>query len=128
MAAPNFGDLEYMRTVVKDPNKSRLMSDGECVVCGMSRKDMKPSMTEVAEMEKAGQLPSTVGKDGAKPRVYAVKDPALNHECIVMLMEKKCGCTRLPNGKRQRCKKHERKHKAKKARSGMVQDDNSDRM
>ena len=28
---------------------------------------------EVAEMEKAGQLPSTVGKDGAKPRVYAVK-------------------------------------------------------
>lgn len=28
---------------------------------------------EVAEMEKAGQLPPTVGKDGTKPRVYAVK-------------------------------------------------------
>ena len=45
MAAPNFGDLEYMRTVVKDPNKSRLMSDGECVVCGVNREDMKPSMS-----------------------------------------------------------------------------------
>ena len=44
MAAPNFGDLEYMRAVVKDPNKSRLMSDGECVVRGMSGEDMKSSI------------------------------------------------------------------------------------
>lgn len=51
MAAPNFGDLEYMRTVVKNPNKSRLMSDGECVLCGMSREDMKPSTSTSEGME-----------------------------------------------------------------------------
>ena len=54
----------------------------------------------------------------------------MKEQFFVMLMERRCGCTRLPDGKKQRCKKHERKFRAKKkaAGPGMVQDDNSDRM
>ena len=53
--AASFSDIEYLRSVVKDPNRARLMSDAE-----------------VEEMEKAGRLPPTASKDGTKIRLYAI--------------------------------------------------------
>ncbi|MGC4096604.1 MAG: hypothetical protein QM706_05760 [Nitrospira sp.] len=53
--AASFSDIEYLRSVVKDPNRARLMSDAE-----------------VEEMEKAGRLPPTASKDGTRLRLYAI--------------------------------------------------------